>query len=313
VSSQFITGLLLALPLLDGESEIALTAPLESAQYVDLTLDVMNAFGVDVEEDGKNEWKIMELSAGASLPAQEDALSSAQEGAIVTPDAPANWHVPGGQQYKRIKYTVEGDWSQAAFFLCAGALGARVSVEGLSPASLQGDMRILGLLKSMGADVDATLRPGLFARKSSCTISAFLPPAGLTGVTVDASHIPDLVPPLAALSCFARGTTRITGAGRLRIKESDRIAALVTELGKLGADIAAENDDIIIQGRERLAGGEVDAWNDHRIAMALAVASIGCTSPVYLTGSASVSKSYPHFWDDFLRAANPNMKEDDRE
>ncbi|MDR1067700.1 MAG: 3-phosphoshikimate 1-carboxyvinyltransferase [Clostridiales Family XIII bacterium] len=302
VSSQFITGLLLALPLLNGESEIVLTAPLESANYVDLTLDVMNAFGVDAFDGEGGEWEVMEITTGAS---SGPAVSTS----ALASDAPAGWRVPGGQVYKRAKYAVEGDWSQAAFFLCAGALGARVSVEGLSPASLQGDMRILSVLKSMGADVDATLRPALFARKRSCTIRAFLPQSGLKGITIDVSHIPDLVPPIAALACFAAGTTRITGASRLRLKESDRIAALVTELGKLGADISADGGDIIIRGRERLDGGEADAWNDHRIAMALAVASVGCTSPVYLTGAESVGKSYPKFWDDFLRIANPNIKE----
>ncbi|MDR2611192.1 MAG: 3-phosphoshikimate 1-carboxyvinyltransferase [Clostridiales Family XIII bacterium] len=274
VSSQFISGLLFALPLLDGESEIVLTSQLESADYVNLTVDVMETFGVRVD---------------------------------VPFDSPDEaFRIPGNQRYRPVKYTVEGDWSQAAVFLCAGALGAPVSVGGLDPGSMQGDMRILRILKSMGADADVRI-PML--RKRDATVRALAPREGLRGVNVDVRDIPDLVPPLAALACFASGETRFTNAGRLRLKESDRIEALVTELGKLGADLRAEGDDIIIKGRKYVDGGEADARGDHRIAMAVAVCSVRCTSPVYLTGAEHVAKSYPAFWDDFLRAENTTMEE----
>jgi 3-phosphoshikimate 1-carboxyvinyltransferase len=265
--------LLFALPLLDGDSEIALTSRLESVDYVNLTIDVMATFGVNVD-------------------AAPDAVN-------------AVYHIPGNQHYRSVNYTVEGDWSQAAFFLCAGALGAPVSVGGLDPGSMQGDMRILRLLKSMGADVDVRI-PML--RKRDCTVRALTPHAGLNGVAIDASDIPDLVPPLAALACFANGVTRFENAGRLRFKESDRIDALISELGKLGADLRADGDTLIINGRDYLDGGEADARGDHRIAMAVAVASVRCASPVWLTGAGHVAKSYPTFWKDFLRAGNTFME-----
>jgi 3-phosphoshikimate 1-carboxyvinyltransferase len=194
-----------------------------------------------------------------------------------------------------VKYAVEGDWSQAAFFLCAGALGRRVVVDGLSPGSLQGDMRILGILKDAGCDVSAEMKP----MRSSCSVRALAPHAGLSAVTVDAKDIPDLVPPLAALACYLEGESRIDNAGRLRLKESDRLSVLASELSNIGADIRVDGDSLVIRGRRSLSGGKADAHGDHRIAMALAVAAIGCDAPVELEGWESVTKSYPDFWKDF--------------
>jgi 3-phosphoshikimate 1-carboxyvinyltransferase len=267
VSSQFISGLLFALPLLDADSEITLTSPLESADYVAMTIDVMAAFGV-----------------------------------YVTPkDDMGGWLISGGQHYKMTKYRVESDWSQAAYFLCASALGRSVYTDGLNPDSLQGDRRILNVLTDMGAYIDGEMQA--FPRVDSCTMIAISGEDGLKAVTVDVSGIPDLVPPLAAIACYLDGTTKLLNAGRLRLKESDRLAALVTELGKLGANIREEGDSLIIEGRVQLEGGSCDAWNDHRIAMALALASIGCAEPVRLTGWESVNKSYPNFWKDFEKEA----------
>ncbi|MDR1495405.1 MAG: 3-phosphoshikimate 1-carboxyvinyltransferase [Clostridiales Family XIII bacterium] len=275
VSSQFISGLLLALPLADGDSEISLTSPLESADYARLTADVMSAFGVDVVETGDG------------------------GDGVVNFDRITGWQISGGQSYKSARYTVEADWSQAAFFLCAGALGRRVVVDGMSPGSLQGDMRILGILKDMGCDVDAEMRA--FPNRGVCHVRALAPLAGLNAVTVDARDIPDLAPPVAALACYLPGESRIDNAGRLRLKESDRFAALAGELSNIGADIRADGDALVIRGRDSLAGGRADAHGDHRIAMALAVAAIGCETPVELSGWESVSKSYPNFWWDFER------------
>jgi 3-phosphoshikimate 1-carboxyvinyltransferase len=271
VSSQFISGLLMALPMLDGDSEIMLTSAAESAGYVGLTLDVMASFGVRVDEIGEG----------------DDGVGGFER---VT-----GWRVPGGQSYKSVKYKVEADWSQAAFFLCAGALGRRVIVDGLSPGSLQSDMRILSILDSAGCDVSAEMR----ALRRSCSFRALAPRSGLKAVNVDVRDIPDLAPPVAALACCLEGESHIRNAGRLRLKESDRFAALITELSGIGADIRGDSDSIIIKGRSVLKGGAADAHGDHRIAMALAVASIRCESPVELTGWESVSKSYPNFWHDF--------------
>jgi 3-phosphoshikimate 1-carboxyvinyltransferase len=284
VSSQFISGLLMALPLLDGDSEIALTTELQSADYVRLTADVMSAFGVRVVERG----------TGGDGVANFDRVTG--------------YAVPGGVSYHPVRYRIESDWSQAAFFLCAGALGLRVSVDGLSPGSLQGDRRIVGVLKRAGADVDAEIR--MFPRAEQGVFRALAPQSGLRAVTVDAADIPDLVPPIAALACYLDGESRIENAGRLRLKESDRLEALAVELNNLGADIRIEGDALIIRGKETLPGGRADAHGDHRIAMAVAVAATGCEGPVALTGWESVRKSYPNFWDDFEKSEKYESAED---
>lgn len=252
VSSQFVSGLLLALPLAAGDSTLTLTSPLESGGYVEMTLAVMERFGVRARRV-----------------------------------APESFAIPGGQVYCPADYTVEADYSQAAFFLAAGALGRPVRCGGLVPESLQGDAAVVDVLARMGVAVDWE-NNGLLAR-----------PGALHGADIDAREIPDLVPPLAALCCLARGCSHIYNAGRLRLKESDRLHALAAELAALGADIAEEADGLRIVGKERLAGGAVDAHGDHRIAMALAVAAIGCERPVSLSGWQHVAKSYPGFWDDY--------------
>ncbi|MDR0671084.1 MAG: 3-phosphoshikimate 1-carboxyvinyltransferase, partial [Oscillospiraceae bacterium] len=243
VSSQFVSGLLLTLPLLPDDSEIRLTTPLQSRGYVDLTLDVMRRFGVTVTQERES------------------------------------YRIRGGQRYRPAVYQVEADYSQAAFFLAAAALGRPVAVAGLNPESRQGDRAILEILRAMGAETD--WRAGVVCVRAE----------RLRAVTVDARETPDIVPPIAALCCFGEGRSRIVGAARLRLKESDRLHALAAELGKLGARVEETEDTLTIEGAPRLAGGRVDAWNDHRIAMALAVAALRCDGPVLLTGWRSVAKS----------------------
>jgi 3-phosphoshikimate 1-carboxyvinyltransferase len=257
VSSQFVSGLLLALPLLEGDSEIRLLTPLESGGYVDMTLAVMRRFGVTADADGPV------------------------------------YRVKGGQRYRPAPYRVEADYSQAAFFLAASALGRRVEVAGLEPDSIQGDRAILSILKEMGADVAWRGGNGGDRVVSVRAGGRMLP------VAIDARETPDLVPPVAVLCCFCGGTCNIVNAGRLRLKESDRLKALASELGKLGARVSETDDALAITGANSLKGGRVDAWGDHRIAMAMAVAAIRCDEPVYLSGWASVNKSYPGFWQDF--------------
>lgn len=252
ISSQFISGLLLALPLAEGDSELHLTTPMESGAYVTMTIAVMKQFGVCVNQE-------------------HDRLFT----------------VRGGQQYIPAQYTIEGDYSQAAFFLAAGALGRPVTCHGLPEKSLQGDAEVRTILTKMGVALEET--------EGALTALA----GSMQAVTIDAREIPDLVPPLAVLCCFASGTSRIVNAGRLRIKESDRLDALATELKKLGAKIEQTADSLIITGQEWLDGGQADAHGDHRIAMAAAVAAIRCRNPVHLTGWRNVSKSYPAFWEDF--------------
>lgn len=253
VSSQFLSGLLFALPLLPGDSVIRLTTPLESKGYIDLTLAALAGFGVRADHRQYREFSI-----------------------------------PGRQRYHPCSYKVEGDYSQAAFWLVAGTIGAPVSCHGLAGQSMQGDKIIKELIQQAGGQLTET----------ADTVTAM--PANTSGMLIDAADCPDLVPVLAVLASLSRGETRIVRAGRLRIKESDRLAATARELSRLGANIREAGDGLVIQGKDQLDGGTVDSWNDHRIAMALAIASIRCKQPVLLHGTECVNKSYPNFWQDFV-------------
>ena len=231
VSSQYVTGLLFALPLLPEDSEIVLTTKLESAAYVDMTLQTLARFGIAAEPTG------------------------------------AGWRVPGGQAYRTpSEVRVEGDWSAAAFWLAANAMGADIRVDGLSDDTAQGDRAIIGLLKQ--ADVDA-------------------------------SNVPDLVPALAAAAAVLPRRTTITGAARLRLKESDRLAAVADMIGRLGGRVEVTGDGLVIDGGRPLHGGMVDGRNDHRIVMAAAILATAADGPVRVTDAQAVSKSYPEFFDHF--------------
>lgn len=250
VSSQFISGLLFALPLLEGKSSFTVTGEMESAAYVEMTKNALRDSGVLIGETENG------------------------------------YTVEGNQTYRAAPETiVEADWSNAAFFLCMGALSHKgVRVIGLNPASAQGDRAIIDILKRFGAQVE-------------CQDGAYTVRKGpLKGQTVDARAIPDLVPVIAALSALARGRTRIVNAGRLRLKESDRLQTARQMLSSLGADIAETPDGLIIDGKESLAGGQTPAYGDHRIAMAAAVAACGCRGDVTIEGAQCVEKSYPDFF-----------------
>lgn len=251
ISSQFVTGLLFALPLLPEDSVVRLTTPVESAGYIDLTLDILSTFGI-------------------SLKGTQDGFS-----------------VPGGQRYKSCDFVAEGDWSQAAFWLSAGALGGEARCFGLSSSSRQGDRAIVPLLRRFGADI----------REENGAVTAR--GGELRGIDIDAAQIPDLVPVLAAVAAFARGRTRITRAGRLRLKESDRLRATARSLAALGARVSETEDGLIIEGAPSLPGGAAESFGDHRIAMALAVAAGRCSGAVTIRGSGCVAKSYPRFFEDY--------------
>ena len=239
VSSQFITGLLFALPLLDGDSEIVLTTPLESRDYVDLTLDVLRTFGIRVEE-------------------RADAF-----------------HVPGSQRYESRDFTVEADWSQAAFWYAANFAGGQVDIQGLNMDSEQGD-------KVIALQYWKLAKPG--------------------EAELDVSQCPDLVPPLAAMAAVRAGTTHFTHAARLRMKESDRLSTVAAALRAMGAQVEEGPDSLTIHGQERLpGGGTVDCCNDHRIAMMAAVSAAFAQAPVKLLGAECVRKSYPEFWNHFIQ------------
>ena len=194
--------------------------------------------------------------------------------------APQPYHGPSRVQ-------VEGDWSNAAPWLCLGALGGEsVTVKGMDPASLQGDKAVCDVLAQMGARLHIT----------GDRVTAFR--GSLRPTQIDARDIPDLVPVLAAVAAAIPGTTTITGAARLRLKESDRLATTAHTLRALGAQVEEREDGLVIQGRSPLRGGTVDAAGDHRIAMAAAVAAGACEAPVTITGAQAVDKSYPAFWRD---------------
>ena len=243
VSSQFFTGLLLALPLVNGPSAVIPTTPLESEGYIQMTLQVMAHFGV-------------EFPVSMSLPPQ--------------------YYPQGNQTYRAADFAVEADWSQAAFWYAARALGNPVTVEGMAPDSVQGDRIITDLALQL---------------------------SGPEAAELDLSGCPDLAPPLAVMAALRAGkTTRLTNAARLRMKESDRLASVTAVLSALGAEVAEGTDSLTILGRETLSGGAaVDCFNDHRIAMMAAIAATRCINPVTINGAECVAKSYPNFWTEYER------------
>lgn len=256
VSSQYTSGLLLAAPLLAGETTIDITSPLESKGYVDLTIEAMNAFGITINRMGYEKFTV---------------------------------HAP--QFYKPQNIEVEGDYSQAAFWIVAGLIGRLpILLEGIKRDSVQGDSYILELVTDMGGQ--------LFWEANGLLVL----PSKTQGKIIDASQCPDLVPVLAVLCALSEGESRIVNGQRLRLKESDRITATVTELRKLGAVIIETEDGMIIQGNplQDFVSAELDSWNDHRIAMAMAIAATRAEGPIGLQNPEAVKKSYPKFFEDYV-------------
>lgn len=242
VSSQFITGLLFALPLLDGDSEIVLTSKLQSRPYVDITVDTLRRFGIEVSES-------------------ENSYS-----------------IKGNQKYTPCNLNVEGDYSQAAFFLVANAIGSSVDVKNLNPDSVQGDKQIINI------------------------ISDSVKGGKITSFKADCSDIPDLVPILTVLGAYGSEESVIYNAERLRIKESDRLETSAAMINNLGGNAEITSDGIIIRPTGGLRGGIVDGCGDHRIVMATAIAALGCTENVIIKGAEASEKSYPDFFSDYTKA-----------
>ncbi len=258
ISSQYITGLLLALPLLKDNSQIRITSPLESKGYVDLTLDVLRSFHIDVYEEEK--------------------------------DGCLTYKIKGRQQYIPAgDLKAEGDWSNTAFWVAAGILSKESGIicTGINPKSIQSDRAILSLAQRMG---------GKIMEKRSSILALEAP---LHGIHIDASSIPDLVPILSVMAATAKGTTYIHNAHRLRLKESDRLSAMHDCLSRLGADIKEEPGGLVINGVPHLKGGVVSGYNDHRIVMSMAIASVRAQEPIIIEGAEAVNKSYPAFFEDF--------------
>ena len=253
VSSQYISGLLMALPLLEGDSRLGVAGTVESAAYITMTEDALGLADVRVQ---KENWEYL---------------------------------IPGGQRASMpSRLTVEGDWSNAAFFLTVGALSPLgMKIMGMNPESHQGDRAVLDILRGFGAECiwegdDLLIRRG-----------------SLRGQDIDAAPIPDLIPVLSVAASVAEGETRIVNAARLRLKESDRLSSTTAMLRALGAEIEELADGLVIRGKPELQGGRVDSVGDHRIAMAAAVAATVCREPVEILGAECVQKSYPRFWEDY--------------
>ena len=250
ISSQFISSLLMACPLKEDDTNITLTSPLTSAPYVQMTTSMMKAFGVMCEREGDR------------------------------------FFVSGNQAYSPLSYTVPGDYSSAAFPLAAGALSGSVTVKGLDPEDVQGDRKILEILKNFGAEVqtngwDVTVSKG-----------------ALKGCTIDMSSVPDLFPIIATVATQAEGKTLLFNAKHLRYKESDRIATVTTFLRNMGAEIQEREDGCVIEGPCRLKGTTIDTHGDHRIMMASAIAATIADGRTIIEDCDCHEVSYPLFQED---------------
>lgn len=249
VSSQYISGLLFALSFIGEESEIVVSSPLESAGYVDMTIEALSKFGANIEK--------------------------AENRYIIRPS-----------RLKACDMTVEGDWSQAAFFLAAAALGGDIRIHGLSRVSAQGDRACADIFKEIGADIKWE-KDVLHAKSGA-----------LSPVTVDAAQIPDIIPPIAVVLGCCNGQSMIQNAYRLRLKESDRLSAIARGLVMNGIGVIETRDSLVIDGGS-LEGGVIDGFSDHRIVMAFCIGAAFAKSSSTVTCAESVSKSYPRFFEDY--------------
>lgn len=256
ISSQYVSGLLLLSSLLDQRSSIYLTTKLESRAYVNITIKVLRDFGIIVNE---LEEGVFEIYGGRDkiLPPKE--------------------------------YQIEGDWSNAAFFLVGGCLGDSIKMSGLNLESSQGDKKIVQILKKAGAIL--TCSDDFISSNRS----------HLNSLEVDFSETPDLFPILSVVAALSKGQSILKGGERLKLKESNRIESTFQMLKSLGADVKKRDDGLIIQGKEILDGGIVNSFNDHRIVMSATMASIKCKEPVSIVNAGAVKKSYPNFFDDFKK------------
>lgn len=250
VSSQFVSGMLFALPLLAGDSVLTVRPPVESGGYIRMTVKELTDSGIRL-----------------------------------IPQGDYSWRISGGQRYQAVSGRLHGDYSQAAVLLCAGALGHDVTVTGLEKDTTQGDRAVLTNLQKLGAVVeekDGTIR-----------VTA---PDGLHGAALDVRDCPDIAPILALCCQLAEGESTMTGCGRLRLKECDRLSATVDMLNDLGGDVTAQGDTMTIRGKASLRGGvTVQDYNDHRMVMLASVAALHCDGPVTVPGVEALNKSWPDY------------------
>lgn len=249
VSSQYISGILFAAPLMGEEVEIHLTSPLESSAYVDMTMETMKRFGIDVE--------------------YFESVFRVKKGSYKSPG----------------EIDVEGDFSNAAFYLAAGALEGTVVLKGLKKDTLQSDAKILDILEAAGADIVRGEKVAVQKGK-------------LQAIKVDLKEIPDLLPILAVIASVSEGESVFYNGERLRYKETDRLETTARMIRDLGGKAEETKDGLIIQGGS-LSGGETSSFGDHRIAMAASIAAIKCEKEVIIDRAEAVNKSYPAFYEDY--------------
>jgi len=268
ISSQFITALLIVCPLLNCEKgnyiDIELTTPIISYPYVKITLDVLNAFGINIQEDIKNR----------------------------------KFTVLCGQKYRSKAYEIPGDFSSAAFIMAAAIISRKSShviINNLNVHNSQGDKKIIEILKEMGANIEYN------EENSQIIINGNLNKYPLKGIEVDCQEIPDLFPVLSVLGAFSKGKTVLYNASNVRLKESNRMSAIARELSKMGVQVAEEEDKLIVHHCDNLKGTLIDHENDHRIAMACVIAALYADSISKVKNIEIVRDSYPHFIDDLKK------------
>jgi 3-phosphoshikimate 1-carboxyvinyltransferase len=246
----------LSAPYFKNDTSILIEGDLTSKSYADITLDIMQTFGVTANNDSYQKFSVQ-----------------------------------AGQVYKSQNYKVEGDWSSASYFLAAAAVtGGDITLSGVNPDSVQGDAQFPAVLEKMGCEVKKTAD------------SLQLIGSSLRGITINMNNMPDAVQTLAVIALFAKGETVIEGIGNLRIKETNRIEALANELGRLGAEVEAGEDFLIIKPGE-YQGAEIETYNDHRMAMSFAVAGLKIPG-VKIKNPKCVEKSFPDFFDHSPWAVN---------
>lgn len=253
VSSQFISGLLLAAPLISDDVRIHLTTEMQSVGYIDMTVEAMKKQGVTV----------VETTTG--------------------------YMVSKESEYRPSDTVIEGDWSQAAFFMSAAAIGSDIKIKGLNFASNQGDMAALDVFAAFGAQI--SIEDDVLHIKRGT----------LHGIEVNAANIPDMVPAIAATAAFAKGKTVIHSAERLRLKESDRIKTTIAALNAMGVKTEEKPDGMVIYGTGKVTGGKIDGANDHRIVMAFSIAAAFASGESEIMSAEAINKSYPEFFKDFVK------------
>ena len=251
-SSQILTGLLISLPLADGDTTLHVK-DLKSIPYIDMTLELAQLFGAEITHD---DYKV--------------------------------FHITGNQSYNGTSYAVEGDWSGMANHAVGAAISGEITISGLHEHSLQADKAILKALERTGASV--VWNDGEIMIKQSQNLPFEL----------DATHSPDIFPPLVVLACAAKGVSRITGIHRLTHKESDRLAALIETFEQLGVTLTTEKDTLLVHGTGSISAGTIHSFNDHRIAMAGCIAACISDGPILIEKSEAVKKSYPLFFEELI-------------